>query len=154
MHLARRLFGVAETGAHGILPATDNMYSSLPGSSFFTDLIERPIKKEALSHLSMVESIFTPPFLFFVAVALFASMLLLAQLFSILKDRRKFYLGVLRAIGVGNRQCFAVFVSECALLCALVVIAGVAFGQLLGYGLLKINAMDGPHPSHEGRTNR
>lgn len=70
--LAHQIFGVPAASAHSMLLATDKMYSSLPGSSFFTDLIERPVKKEALSHMSMVQSIFTPPFLFFVAVSLFA----------------------------------------------------------------------------------
>ena len=138
--LARQLFGVTEAGAHGILLATDNLYSSLPGSSFFTDLIERPIKKEALSHMSMVESIFTPPFLFFVAVSLFADMLLLVQLFNILKERRKYYLGVLRSLGVGSRDCFVVNANECALLCASITVAGVGIGIPLGYGLLAVNA--------------
>ena len=138
--LARRLFGVTESGVHGILLATDRMYSSLPGSSFFTDLIERPVKREALSHMSMVESIFTPPFLFFVAVALLAGMLLLAQLLNILKDRRKHDLSVLRSLGVSSRHCFSVFMGECALLCALVTAAGVALGNLLGCGLLTVNA--------------
>ena len=138
--LARELFGATEAGAHGILLATDRMYSSLPGSSFFADFIERPIKKEALSHMSMVESMFTPPFLFFAFVSLFAGLLLLAQLFHILGERRKHDLGVLRSLGVGTRGCFAVFVSECALLSGLVVIAGVIIGHLLGYGLLTVNA--------------
>lgn len=137
--LAHQIFGVPEASAHSILLATDEMYSSLPGSSFFTDLIERPIKKEALSHMSLVESIFTPPFLFFVAVSLFAGILLLAQLFNILKERRKYYLGVLRSLGLSNRNCFVIYVSECALLCGVITISGVVLGNVLGFGLLSVN---------------
>ncbi|MCF2942787.1 FtsX-like permease family protein [Paenibacillus tarimensis] len=137
--LAHQIFGVPEASAHSMLLATDKMYSSLPGTSFFTDLIEKPIKKEALSHMSMVQSIFTPPFLFFVAVSLFAGILLLAQLFNILKERRKFYLGVLRSLGLSSRKCFVIYVSECALLCAVVTISGVVLGNVLGFGLLSVN---------------
>lgn len=136
---AHQIFGVPEASAHSILLATDKMYSSLPGSSFFTDLIEKPIKKEALSHMSMVESIFTPPFLFFVAVSLFAGILLLAQLFNILKERRKYYLGVLRSLGLSNRNCFVIYVSECTLLSAVITILGVVLGNVLGWGLLSVN---------------
>lgn len=137
--LAHQIFGVPEANAHSMLLATERMYSSLPGSSFFTDFIERPIKEEALSHMSMVQSIFTPPFLFFVAVSLFAGFLLLAQLFNILKERRKYYLGVLRSLGLSNRKCFAIYVSECMLLCAVITISGVVLGNVLGYGLLSVN---------------
>ncbi|KOP68295.1 hypothetical protein AMS62_25875 [Bacillus sp. FJAT-18019] len=137
--LAHQLFGVPEASAHSMLLATDKMYSSLPGSSFFTDLTERAIKKEALSHMSMVQSIFTPPFLFFVAVSLFAGILLLAQLFNILKERRKYYLGVLRSLGLSNRNCFVIYMSECTLLCAVITISGVVLGNVLGFGLLSVN---------------
>ncbi|OMD53691.1 hypothetical protein BSK56_00660 [Paenibacillus borealis] len=137
--LAHQIFGVPEASAHSMLLATDKMYSSLPGSSFFTDLIERPVKKEALSHMSMVQSIFTPPFLFFVAVSLFAGILLLTQLFNILKERRKYYLGVLRSLGLSNRNCFVIYVSECTLLCAVITISGVVLGNVLGFGLLSVN---------------
>jgi|GEM_PF-6387444 len=137
--LAHQIFGVPEASAHSILLATDKMYSSLPGNSFFTDLTERAIKKEALSHMSMVQSIFTPPFLFFVAVSLFAGILLLAQLFNILKERRKYYLGVLRSLGLSNRNCFVIYLSECALLCAVITILGVVLGNVLGFGLLSVN---------------
>ncbi|WP_175400630.1 FtsX-like permease family protein [Paenibacillus sp. KS1] len=137
--LAHQKFGVPEASAHSILLATDNMYSSLPGNSFFTDLTERAIKKEALSHMSMVESIFTPPFLFFVAVSLFAGILLLAQLFNILKERRKYYLGVLQSLGLSNRNCFVIYLSECTLLCAVITISGVVLGNVLGFGLLSVN---------------
>ncbi|TCZ73239.1 ABC transporter permease [Paenibacillus albiflavus] len=137
--LAHQIFGVPEASTHSILLATDKMYSSLPGSSFFTDLTERAIKREALSHMSMVQSIFTPPFLFFVAVSLFAGILLLAQLFNILKERRKYYLGVLRSLGLSNRICFVIYVSECTLLCAVITISGVVLGNVLGFGLLSVN---------------
>lgn len=137
--LAHQLFGVPEGSAHSILLATDKMYSALPGTSFFTDLTERAIKKEALSHMSLVQGIFTPPFLFFVAVSLFAGILLLAQLFNILKERRKYYLGVLRSIGLSNRNCFVIYLSECALLCAVITISGVVLGNVLGFGLLSAN---------------
>ncbi|WP_169834334.1 ABC transporter permease [Paenibacillus donghaensis] len=137
--LAHQIFDVPEASAHSMLLATDKMYSSLPGSSFLTDLIERPIKKEALTHMSMVQSIFTPPFLFFVAVSLFAGILLLAQLFNILKERRKYYLGVLRSIGLSNRSCFVIYLSECTLLCVVITISGVVLGNVLGFGLLSVN---------------
>lgn len=137
--LARQLFNVPETSAHSMLLATDKMYSSLPGSALFTNLIEKGIKKEALSHMSLVQSIFTPPFLFFVAVSLFAGILLLTQLFNILKDRRKYDVGVLRSIGVSNRSCFAIYISECTLLSAIITISGVVLGNILGYGLLSVN---------------
>jgi len=139
--LAHQIFGVPEASAHSILLATDKMYSALPGSSFFTDLTERAIKKEALSHMSMVQSIFTPPFLFFVAVSLFAGILLLAQLFNILKERRKYYLGVLRSLGISNRNCFVIYISECMLLCAVITISGVVLGNVLGFGLLSVNVL-------------
>lgn len=137
--LAHRLFGVPEASAHSILLATDRMYSSIPGTSFFTDLTERAIKRDALSHMSLVQSIFTPPFLFFVGVSLFAGILLLAQLFNILKERRKYYLGVLRSLGLSNRNCFVIYLSECALLCAVITLSGVVLGNVLGFGLLSVN---------------
>jgi len=137
--LAYQIFNVPEASAHSILLATDKMYSSLPGSSFFTDLTERAIKKDALSHMSLVEGIFTPPFLFFIAVSLFASILLLVQLLNILKDRRQYYYGVLRSLGISRRNCFVVYLSECTLLCIVIIFTGIVFGTALGVGMLSIN---------------
>ncbi|MCF2942782.1 hypothetical protein [Paenibacillus tarimensis] len=57
--LAHQIFGVPEASAHSMLLATDKMYSSLPGSSFFTDLIE---KNQGAEHGKCLEKKQITPF--------------------------------------------------------------------------------------------
>jgi len=69
-------------------------------------------------------------------IALFVGMFLIYNTISISVVRRRTEIGILRAVGVGGRQIFLVFLAEAALLGIVGSIAGLGLGVLLARGAI------------------
>ncbi|WP_409343844.1 ABC transporter permease [Paenibacillus sp. MBLB4367] len=134
---ARRLAQLEEGRFHSMFVSTGRVSAEPPHFPVPMPLFEVTEQKEtAIAKVNALQARYGLTFLIASVAASCAGALLLLQVLLMLADARNEQLGVLRALGLRNRQVRVIFGAEAALLNVLSVTAGTLLGCALGYGLI------------------